>query len=451
MIPGDAFGEWVKCGRDIKHFAFNYCLTEKRIHNGPFIKTEVMPFPRYPYLEEMLDSLNRPGNSLDEKSRQMLWSWAAMIDSLHGITFGDHYSEKVISRKEDLVDDGGARSTTDSLFGRLRFVWENLPPVLKAPLIFNDLKIVNPLNNSFIKGESTNKKAGRGGTYSKVKCDEWAYCDNSESIYAGLHSACPGNKKLGSTPNGKGNNFARIRFMDPEASGFRMNSWHWKRHPERNQAWFIKETKGLTREEIAREYEISYSGSVEGQVYYNFDISHIIDLPFNPALPLFTSWDFGIADPTSIVWIQLNPNGEIYIIDEYEMNEEEAPHFAAIVKKRYQKYFEHIGDPAGKARGVTKKSWASWLGELGIIIKYPWGHDYGERILATRRIMPKLYVSKKCVLFQDRIANYRFKTDTDGSPIKDEPIHNWASHMMTALEFFAAYKFPVRKNTVSVA
>jgi len=186
-------------------------------------------------------------------------------------------------------------------------------------------------------------------------------------------------------------------------------------------------------------------------VYYNFDLSHVIHKDYDPALPLFTAWDFGLADPTAIIWIQVNPNGEIYIIDEYEMNEEEAPHFALIVKNRYPKYDLHIGDPAGAARGVSKKSWISWLGELGLKVVYPWKCDYAERITATRKIMPRLYVSKKCVLFQDRLANYRFPVDATGSPTSDKPIHNWASHMITALEFFSVYKYPLKKNMVRVA
>ena len=449
MTPSDQYREYKLCKADPWYFATKYCLTEKKIRDGALIKTDVVPFPDYPYLRQMLNSLHAPGNTLDEKSRQMLWSWAAMVDSLHCVTFEDSYSEKIISRKENLVDDGGSNATTDSLFGRLHFMWERLPSYLKAPLNFNNLKITNEVNGSFLKGESTNVKAGRGGVYNKIKCDEWAYCDNSESIFAGLHSACPNNKKLGSTPNGKGNNFARIRFAPPDSTGFQVNTWHWRMNPEKTQAWYDKEIKGLTREQIAREYEISYAGSVEGQVYYNFDQSHIIDLEYDKRLPLFTAWDFGIGDPTSILWLQINPLGDILIIDEFELNEEESPYFADLVKGKYgNKYDDHVGDPAGKARGVTKKSWVSWLAEHGIQIKTPWVHTYDERILATRKIMPRLYVSKKCVLFQDRISNYRFPVDDEGRPTADKPIHNWACHMMTALEFFATWKYPLRHDTV---
>jgi hypothetical protein len=440
--------EQLRCQDDINYFATNYCLTEKKIRDGALIKTEIVPFPKYDYLRELLNSLHSPGNTIDEKSRQMLWSWAAMVDSLHCLIFDDSYSEKVISRKENLVDDGGMNATTDSLFGRLFFMWGKLPLFLKAPLVFNSLKITNTLNGSFLKGESTNVKAGRGGVYNKVKADEWAYCDNSESIFAGLHSACPNNKKFGSTPNGKGNNFARLRFTDAKETGFRVNTWHWKMNPEKTHDWYKQEVKGLTREQVAREYEISYSGSVEGQVYYNFDISHIIDLEYDPRLPLYTAWDFGIGDPTAIIWLQINPLGDILVIDEFELSEQEPPYYAKLVNDKYdRKYEEHIGDPAGRARGITLQSWVTWLKGFDVNIKTPAVHTYEDRIMVTRSIMPRLYVSKKCVLFQDRISNYRFPVDDIGRPTSDKPVHNWASHMMTALEFFATWKWPLKRNS----
>jgi hypothetical protein len=437
--------EYLRCEKDICHFATKYCLTEKKLRSNALNSTIIEPFPDFPYLRELLLSLHGVGNTLDEKSRQMLWSWAAMIDSLHCLTFQKSYSEKVLSRKEELVDDGGMNSTTDSLFGRLRFMWNGLPAFLRQDLVFNSLRVVNQNTGSFVKGESTNKKATRGGTYSKVKADEWAFCDNSESIFSAIKSACPNNIKFGSTPNGKGNNFARLRFGDSNDTGFKTNTWHWRLNPEKTQAWYDNEIKGLTKEQVAREYEISYEGSVEGRVYYAFDFSkQVVDLEYNKDLPLFTAWDFGLGDPTSIIWLQVNPNGEIYVIDEYELNEEEAPHFAKIVTGKYSnKYEEHIGDPAGQARGVTKKSWISWLMELGVWIRTPSNHTIDERITATRRIIPRLYVSKKCTLFQDRIANYKFPTDDEGRPTGDKPIHNWASHMMTALEFFVTYKYPL--------
>lgn len=439
MEASKHFGEYARCA-DSKWYFTKFIKTEHKLEiDGQYI-TRVENYPDYPYLKDMLSYFDQVGNEHHEKSRQMLWSWSAMLDSLHDITFRDNNAEKIISRKEVLVDDGGQNSTTDSLFGRLYFMWSHLPSYLKAPLVFTHLKIVNPLNGSYIKGESTNIKAGRGGTYNKVKCDEWAFIENSESVYTAIKAACPNNIKLGSTPNGKGNNFARIRLA--ENTGFNKHSFHWTLHPQRDQEWYFKVTRGYTSEQKAREYDLSYEGSVEGRVFYNFDYNEQIRaITYNRGLPTFTGWDFGIADPTAIVVIQENPNGEIYVIDEYENSEQGPEHYADWLKSRYKERVADIGDPAGKQRGVKKSSWFSELKLNGIRIKAPLMVEYKDRIMYTRKIIPKLYVSDKCVKFIDRMMNYRFPTNDDGS-VKEgsKPVHNWASHMMTALEFYSVYR-----------
>ena len=442
--------EYVDAREDIVTFATQWCKTEKK--NRATNTTGIELFPTFPYLIELLKSLNGIGNTIDEKSKQMLWSWSAMIVALYKVLFQDSFSCKILSRKEALVDDGGINSTTDSLFGRLRFVYNHLPDEMRLPLEFSHMKIVNRKTDSFVKGESTNAEAGRGGTYSMVIADEWAFVQNSESINAAISNACPNNRKYGSTPNGRGNNFARLRF-DPE-SGFKVNTWHWKMNPEKNvPGWYEQETRSLTDEQRASELEIDYSGSVHGRVYYMFDqVKQVCAIEYDPRLPLYTAWDFGIADPTAIIWLQVHPSGEIWIIDEYEQTEQEPAHYKRIVLgKPYGPRVEDIGDPAVHSRGANMQSWFSLL-IPEIRIQTPPSMSYKDRIITTRALIPRLRVAKHCVKFQERIANYRYPTNDIGGVVDDsKPIHDWASHMMTALEFFACRKYPVQRLGVTAA
>jgi hypothetical protein len=451
----DDFIEYCRCAEGVDgcwYFLINYFKTEKRVFDkyGQEFKEEDY-YPDYDYLYDLMEGFILTGNVADVKSRQMLWSYTAAGVLLWFLTFGQNFAAKVTSYKEEKVDDGGIHATTESIFGKLRYGWERLPDVLRAPLQFSYLRIKNPGNNSFVKGESTNTKAGRGGTYNIIIADEWAFVDKSESIYASMHSACPNNKKLGSTPNGKGNNFARIVHTDPMLTGFRVNRWHWKLNPDKTPEWYKREIRGLTKEQIAREYEMSFEGSVEGRVYYNFDhLKQIVQLDYNPELPLYTTWDFGIADPTSIIWIQENPNGEIYIIDEYENNEEEPDHYANIVKlKPYHRRVRDIGDPSAKQRGVTKDSWESLLRQEGISIVSPYSCTIDERIMSTRQVIPRIYVSDRCVRFIDCISNYKYPTDDVGKPTAEKPIHDEFSHMMSALEFYSVFRFGVTTGLVT--
>ena len=120
------------------YFATHYCKTIN------VEKNEVALFPQYEYLIEFLDENKIPKNIHVEKSRQMMISWAFMVLFLYDLLFVDNVADFITSRKEFLVDDGGRVSTPHSLLGRIKFMWERLPPFMKQRLDFTYLKVTNP-------------------------------------------------------------------------------------------------------------------------------------------------------------------------------------------------------------------------------------------------------------------------------------------------------------------
>jgi len=67
-----------------------------------------------------------------------------------------------------------------------------------------------------------------------------------------------------STPNGVGNWFHQT-YIDAESgtNDFHPIKLHWTAHPQRDQAWFEKETRNMSKREIAQEYECSFNASGE--------------------------------------------------------------------------------------------------------------------------------------------------------------------------------------------
>ena len=89
---------------------------------------------------------------------------------LHQALYTKGFTSLNISRKESVVQDAG--NTHHSLFGRIKFVHDRLPPFLK-PIIHNPfLTFRVPSMNSIIKGESSNPKAGRDSQYKFILIDE---------------------------------------------------------------------------------------------------------------------------------------------------------------------------------------------------------------------------------------------------------------------------------------
>ena len=80
------------------------------IYNPEYDPPDI-PFKLYPYQKEFIDRVYdayiRKDILLNEKSRQMGFSWMYMAFFVWGILFRPEFSAFVMSYKEDLVDDGG--------------------------------------------------------------------------------------------------------------------------------------------------------------------------------------------------------------------------------------------------------------------------------------------------------------------------------------------------------
>lgn len=73
---------------------------------------------------------------------------------------------------------------------------------------------------------------------------------------------------------------------------------------------------------FSQEVECSFS-EYAGRVYFDFDEEvHVKDLLYNPDWPLYVATDYGYTNPNVMLFIQIDPFGAVYIIDEYYRNME---------------------------------------------------------------------------------------------------------------------------------
>lgn len=178
-----------------------------------------------------------------------------------------------------------------------------------------------------------------------------------------------------------------------------------------------------------------------GVVYreWNMDKQYI-QMEYDPNLQLHITMDFGVNDPTSIVWIQ--PNGsETRVIDYYEASDANIEHFVSVINsKPYKKADLFTGDPAGKARSLTTgTSPIEILATKGIYVKTKDGVKIPDQIRKAHTYMSGLFVSKNAVGFKDALLNYRYPTKASNIVNQENelPIHDKWSHAMRAFEYWA--------------
>lgn len=283
--------------------------------------------PDYDYLREtVFPGLHSPGNRLWEKCQRMLVTISATAYFFAEWMTQDGFMAWMTSRKETKVDDGGGHSTWDSLFGKLRFYYEQMArrtpwaiehfigSVPRSDNLFKYMNAVNKTRNSVIYGEAPITTAPTGSGFVKALVDEAAVVPQLRSIHGNLMMACPNGTHYVSYPDGDGNHFAKVRNTEGHFS-FEIVTLPYYLNPMHDEKWLADQERMLTKEEFGRRVMISYSTSVRGRVWPSFSRTNntVVNLSFDPNA-LMCWFDFGFVDATSVGIVQIGKDefgGEI--------------------------------------------------------------------------------------------------------------------------------------------
>ena len=167
-----------------------------------------------------------------------------------------------------------------------------------------------------------------------------------------------------------------------------------------------------------------------------------LPLNYSPTLPLHLSWDFGVNDPTAILFLQ-SVGSELRLIDYYEAGNADIKHFVNWIKERgYKQPDFEAGDIAGRATTlITGKSVITELRNLGHSVRSMPIPDIETQIRHAHRFIPQLYVSSsnpRCARFVECILNYRYptKSETLVNQQNENPVHDEFSHALRAFEYY---------------
>lgn len=446
-----------------------------------------IPFDPYPYqvefwqaiLDELatLDRQQKPDIIRCEKSRQMGLSWAAALFILWSLTAWPYvWRGLALSYNFDLVDDGGGKSTTDSLFGKVRFMWERLPEELRAPLDYRLGQIVNTETHAAMIGKTTNPSSGqtggggRGGSYRYGLWDEAAFGVHSFQVFAGFSQAARV-KVLWSTANGKAGVWGFLKYE--AKAGVRHLRMHWTAHPVKGAGkrkvkgqwtspWYEEECQTMTDEDIARELDISDAASVKGRAFPEFSI----DAHVRPGLrygggTLVAGWDFGIrASVFCIHEVRPSAAGGLELVTlgaaEYanattDILAEGFRGELARITGNPKHPCRSFGDPAGRARSqTTGTSVLDELKRLDVYVEAPTRLSDVPRRTRTVRLMLQgkqvptgQRVTYLCgdgdeglKWFQECIEQAKWPTDRDGEVRSETDLEdNPYTHMADAFGY----------------
>lgn len=279
--------EIVKCGKDPVYFLNNYAKISHPQHG-------LISFKTYDFQDTLLRSFNDHRFNVILKARQL---------GISTITAGYVVWLMMFHRDKNVLVMATKFGTASNLVKKVKNIMKHVPTWLRISTISVDNRTSFELSNgSQIKASSTSGDAGRSEALSLLVLDEAAHIEGLDELWMGLYPTLStgGSCIALSTPNGVGNWFHKTYVAaEEENNDFFPTKLPWDVHPDRDIEWFDKETRNMSRREIAQELECNFNMSGE-TVIHPEDIEKMISTITEPDYK--TGFDRNLY-----IWEKYNP------------------------------------------------------------------------------------------------------------------------------------------------
>ena len=207
---------------------------------------------------------------------------------------------------------------------------------------------------------------------------------------------------------------------------------------ERQMAWYTIQEE-IYHDKIKQEYpsyvdeafEVVQDGSYYGRMFQKiYADDRICKVPYDPALPVFTSWDLGMSDETSIWFFQFYGK-EIRVIDFYAANGESLGHYINVLREKGYRYGRHFAPHDIAVRelstGVSRLETARKLGVE--FDRIPTNVDLMGGIENSREMLGYCWFDEsKTEEGRKALEAYKKEWDEKHGCYKNHPLHDWSSH-----------------------
>jgi len=442
-----------------------------------------IPFRPTPPQAQLIDAIYNEGQKrhIILKARQM--GFSTLIDL---ILFDAAYWNK--GTNAAIVDQTQADASA-KLENKIKFAFDRLPPEFRdTPIRSNGSEIAWNFGSTITAGKHV-----RGSTLQLLHISEWgpiAHEDpkRSEEIKTGALPAAENGVIIIETTfkGGKGGHLYDLikhaQETPPEhrtAKDFRFHFFPWYldtgytldgdpsmisrevndyldakerelgiQFTQGQRLWYYK-TKAEQGIFMFREYpttpEEAFMAPVEGAVYGDIISKirangQIRDYLRDPAYPVYSVWDIGWNDSTS-VWLFQIIGGDIYWL--WHMRERAMTAAEAWARVNATgipvaaNYLPHDAGNKGAATGLSYRDALEKAGAVNLHI-LPRPRDIWPGINAARDCLHRSHIHKThCAAGIEALEAYHTRDDAKGGSVSREPVHDWSSHDADAFRYGA--------------
>lgn len=226
-------------------------------------------------------------------------------------------------------------------------------------------------------------------------------------------------------------------------------------HPDVLKREYEEMTKSGDEGLYLQEYECDWFRGIEGSFYgrhldqLNLN-NQITQVPWDPSLLVYTAWDIGVNDPTTIIFFQVVNDGlSIRVIDCYSNNNVGLDHYVKIIQDRPYRYDKHFAPHDIKVRewgggAVTRFEKARQLNiNFTLLDQMP----LIEGIENVWSNFPRFWIDDtKCKPLLDALENYRKEWDEKAGMFHPRPVRSWATHYSDAFRYLCQGIYRTQKG-----
>jgi hypothetical protein len=200
----------------------------------------------------------------------------------------------------------------------------------------------------------------------------------------------------------------------------------------------------MSEELYQQEFECSFSRGIEGSYYGRYIDAlrlkgQITSVTWEPGLLVYTAWDIGVNDATTIIFFSVVGDGTIIrIIDCYSNNNLGLDHYAKIIQDKPYRYGAHYAPHDIKVRefgggAVTRYEKARQLGlNFTLVDQVP----IQDGIETCWTHFPKMWIDQeKCRSLINALENYRREWNEVRQLYDNKPVHSWASNYADSFRY----------------
>jgi phage terminase large subunit len=221
----------------------------------------------------------------------------------------------------------------------------------------------------------------------------------------------------------------------------------------------------MTSDEYAQEFECSWEAAVKGSIYAKEmeaarASGRITSVPYDPALPVETTWDLGVGDAMAIWFSQSTRGGEVRLIDYLEASGEGFPFYIKALAEKGYLYSKHWAPHDINVREMgTGRSRLEVAAGQGIKfdvtprMQDSVSGEVEEGIHAARMLFPRCWFDAvRCKAGLEALMHYRRDYNERLNEFKATPVHDWSSHGADAFRYLAVnQKTPVDRKRAKMA